>query len=314
MDEARMGRRFGFLCTQLDDPRRIQLRQGRFLEAYHRRGQDEDLIEISHDLTKLRRTDSSHMADSMALFQQPRMFPIQFHQDREYPLQPRILLPEPIIPDSSFSEVVRGRRSRRTFQACPLALQELSALMFCALGETGRLTTAFEDDLPVEASLRSIPSGGALHPTRIFVVVLLQGDLAPGVYHYDAPEHSLELVKLLLDADIKVLFEAFPIHPYVVDLTQASGICFVTTKFWRTRPKYGPRGYRYCLQEAGAACQNLSLTAVALGLAHVVLGGFYDDEVHAALEIDGVDHAVITAIAVGAPAKERKVDSGHAEL
>jgi len=314
MDEARMGRRLGFLCAQLDDPRRIQLRQGRFVEAYHRRGQDEDMLEIGHDLTKLRRTDSSDMADSMALFQQPRMYPTQYHQDREYPLQRRIVLPEPTIPDSPFSTLVRDRRSRRNFRRRPLALQEVSALLFCALGETGRLTVAFEDDLPVEASLRSIPSGGALHPTRIFAVLLQQGELAPGVYHYDAPEHSLELVKPLLDADIEALFAAFPIHPHVVDLTQASGICFITTKFWRTRAKYGPRGYRYCLQEAGAACQNLSLTAVALGLAHVVLGGFYDDEVHSALEIDGVDHAVITAVAVGALSEERGVDPGHAEL
>jgi SagB-type dehydrogenase family enzyme len=242
------------------------------------------------------------------------MYPIQFHQDREYPLQPHILLPEPIIPDSPFSKVIRGRRSRRNFQPRPLALEELSALMYCTLGETGRLTTAFEDDLPVEASLRSIPSGGALHPTRVFLVLLQEGDLPRGLYHYDTPEHSLELVKPLLDTDIEALFAAFPIHPYVVDLAQASGICFVTTKFWRTRAKYGPRGYRYCLQEAGAACQNFGLTAVALGLAHVVLGGFYDDEVHAALAIDGVDHAVITAIAVGAPAEERKVGPGHAEL
>ncbi len=314
MDEARMGRRFGFLCTQLDDPRRIQLRQGRFLEAYRRRGQDEDIIEISHDLTKLRRADNSDMADALALFQQPRMYPIQYAQEREYPLQRRILLPEPTIPDPPFSELIRGRRSRRNFRRRPLTLQELSSLMFCALGETGRLTTAFEDDRPVEASLRSIPSGGALHPTRIFVVLLQQGDLAPGVYHYDAPEHSLELVKPLLDAEIEALFAAFPIHPDVVDLAQASGICFVTTKFWRTRAKYGPRGYRYCLQEAGAACQNLSLTAVALGLAHCVLGGFYDDEVHACLQIDGVDHAVITAIAVGALSAQREEDPRDAEL
>jgi len=314
MDEARMGRRFGFLCTPLDDPRRIQLRQGRFLEGYRRRGQDGDVVEISHEFTKLRRVDNPDMADALALFQQPRMYPIQYAQECEYPLRRRIPLPEPIIPDSPFSELVRGRRSRRNFRRQPLGSEELSSLVFCALGETGRLTAAFEDDRPVEVSLRSIPSGGALHPTRIFVVLLQQGDLGPGVYHYDAPEHSLEVVKPLGDAEIEALFAAFPIHPEVIDLAQASGIFFVTTKFWRTRAKYGPRGYRYCLQEAGAACQNLSLTAVGLGLAHTVLGGFYDDEVHACLQIDGVDHAVITAIAVGALSAQEGVDPRHAEL
>jgi SagB-type dehydrogenase family enzyme len=314
MDEAQMGRRFGFLCTPLDDPRRIQLRLGRFLEAYRQRGQEEDVVEISHHQTKLRRTDNWDMADALALFQQSRMYPIQYAQEREYPLHHRILLPEPTIPDSPFSELIRGRRSRRNFLRCPLALPQLSSLLFCALGETGRLTTGFGDDRPVEASLRSIPSGGALHPTRIFVALLQGGDLARGVFHYDATEHSLELVKPLFDADIDALFTAFPIHPAVVDLGEASGIFFITTKFWRSRAKYGPRGYRYCVQEAGAACQNLSLAAVAVGLAHIVLGGFYDDEVHACLEIDGVDHAVITALAVGAPSAQGEASPHHGDL
>jgi SagB-type dehydrogenase family enzyme len=314
MDKPAMGRRVGLLYSQLDDPRRIQLRRGRFLEAYQLRGVFDDVIEIGHELTKLRRTDGSEMADAVALFQQPRMHPIEYTQDREFPLKSRIRLPEPTIPDYPFSELVRRRRSRRDFECRPLALPQLSTLMFCALGETGRLTASFEDGRPVEVSLRSIPSGGALHPTRLFVVLLQQGNLAPGVYHYDAPEHSLEFVKPLVDAENKALFGAFPIHPEVVDLARASSIFVVTTKFWRTRAKYGPRGYRYCLQEAGCACQNLSLAAVALGLAHVVLGGFYDDEVHACLEVDGVDHAVITAIAVGAPSAQSEEELRHVEL
>jgi SagB-type dehydrogenase family enzyme len=313
-EEAKVGRRLGFLSTPLDDPRRIQLRQGQFLEAYRRRSQNEDVIEIGHNLTKLQRTNRSDVADAFAVFQQKGMYQIQYNQDREYPLQRRIALPEAIIPDRPFSELIRGRRSRRSFQRRALGLQELSCLLFCALGETDRLTTGFEDDRPVEASLRSIPSGGALHPTRIFAVLLQQGELAPGVYHYDAPEHGLELVSLLFDSEVEALFAAFPIHPAIVNIAEASALFFVTSKFWRVRAKYGPRGYRYCLQEAGAACQNLSLAAVALGLAHVVLGGFYDDEVHACLHIDGVDHAVITAIAVGALSAEGVLDPRHAGL
>jgi nitroreductase len=68
------------------------------------------------------------------------------------------------------------------------------------------------------------------------------------------------------------------------------------------------------LQEAGSACQNLCLAAVAFDLAHVVLGGFYDDELHQRLEIDGVDHGVITTIAVGAPAAQPKTELTHVEL
>jgi SagB-type dehydrogenase family enzyme len=301
MDKARMGRRLGFLCSPLNDPRRIQLRQDEFLEAYYSRGTADDLLEISHDLTKLRPANGLDVFRAISLFQQPVMHQIEYTHERDYPLQTLIRLPEPAIPDRPFSELIRNRRSCRSFGGNALTLPELSALLFGAIGETGRLATSFEDGRPIEVSLRSIPSGGALHPTRAFVALLKHGQLAPGVYHFDVQEHALEFVKPLLEPDIDALFAAFPIHPDPVNLEQASGILFITTKFWRSRSKYGPRGYRYCLQEAGAACQNLSLTAVALGLANVVLGGFYDDEVHAALEIDGVDHAVITSVAVGTP-------------
>jgi len=315
MDSDRVRRRLGFVSSQLEDPRRIQLRRGKFIQAYRDRGDVDDITEVSHSLTKLHRIGDVDMADALAVFMQPTAYSIEYTQDREYPLQARTQLPEPKIPDCSFSELVRRRRSARDFDPRPLALTELSALLFCAIGETGRLFTGAEEgDSPVEASLRSIPSGGALHPTHIFVAVLQPSELASGVYHYDAPAHELERVRPLPSSEIEALFAAFPVHPYLVDLASAAALFFITSKFWRSRAKYGPRGYRYCLQEAGSASQNLCLAAVAFDLAHVVLGGFYDDEVHERLEIDGVDHSVITTIAVGAPAARPKTEPTHVEL
>lgn len=314
MDKVRMAKRLGFLCSPLDDPRRIELRQNEFLQAYRSRGGPGDLIEICHELTKLQRANGMDVFRALTLFQQPAMHPVEYTHDREFPLQLRIHLPEPAIPGRPFSELIRSRRSGRHYSGDALTLAQLSALLFGATGETGRLTTSFEDGHPVEASLRSIPSGGALHPTHAFVAVLQQGQLDPAVYHFDVQAHALEFVKPLLKPDIDTLFAAFPVHPDAVNLAQASAIFFITTKFWRARAKYGPRGYRYCLQEAGAASQNLSLTAVALGLAHVVLGGFYDDEVHATLAIDGVDHAAITSVAVGTPPIQQGVDVPDASL
>jgi SagB-type dehydrogenase family enzyme len=313
MDSARVGRQFAFLSSELHDPRRIQL-QGGFVEAYRQRGAPDDIIEISHELTKISRGDDPRMLESLTFFQRPFMHSVLFTHDRDYPLRPLIRLPAPTIPDVAFSKVVRGRRSCRSFGESPVGLAETSALLFAALGETGQLTVDGEDGEQVEVALRSIPSGGGLHPTNIFVAVLRQNDLPTGIYRYDTTEHALELVKPLAEPDISVLFAAFPIHPAVVNLAQASSLYFITTKFWRSRAKYGPRGYRYCLQEAGSACQNLNLTAVALGLAHIVLGGFYDDEVHACLELDGVDHAVIAAVAVGTMPEQLDVVPRHAEL
>jgi SagB-type dehydrogenase family enzyme len=314
MDDARKGRHIRFMCSPLDDPRRIELRRSRYQEAYLRRSVSDDLVEIGHGLTQLRRVDGWEAAEAVAVFQRLDSLSVEYTQDREYPLQPLIPLPPAAVPDRSFAELVRRRRSCRVFDQRPLALAQAGTLMFCALGETGRSIVGYEDDKPIEASLRSIPSGGALHPTHLFAAVLQSGDLVPGLYHYHPPEHALEIVKLLPDRDIDTLLAAFPIHPQVVDLVQASVLFFITTKFWRSRAKYGPRGYRYCLQEAGSACQNLSLAVVALDLAHVIIGGFYDDEVHASLEIDGVDHSVVTAIAVGPPSEQPDAEPRRVEL
>jgi SagB-type dehydrogenase family enzyme len=301
------------MCSRLDDPRRIDPRD-RFFDVYGRRGVADDLIEMSHDLTKLQRVDGGVMRDSVEFFLQPSIQPLVHTHDRQYPLAPLIPLPEPVIPDVAFSQLVRGRRSCRDFGKGSLSLPQMSAMLFGALGETGQLTIADENGGPVPVSLRSIPSGGALHPTSIFAVTLAAGDLQPGVYHYDVPEHALEFVKSLTGPDITALLAAFPIHPVVIDLGPASAIFFITTKFWRSRAKYGPRGYRFCLQEARCACQNLGLTALALGVGHVVLGGFFDDEVHACLEIDGVDHAVITAVAVGPPRQNANAEPRYVEI
>ena len=199
MKNESFGRQLGFLSRRLDDPRRMQLRDGGYRDAYERRGESDDIAEIGHDLTKLRRlVDGAAMRDIVALYMQPHMQKIQFLHDREYPLRPILRLPEPMIPDCPFSEVVRGRRSSRNFDGGPIALAAMSALLFSACGETERMIADFGDGDEGYVSLRSIPSGGGLHPTRVFAAVVQPGELAPGIYHFDAPSHTLEFCQAVV--------------------------------------------------------------------------------------------------------------------
>jgi SagB-type dehydrogenase family enzyme len=71
--------------------------------------------------------------------------------------------------------------------------------------------------------------------------------------------------------------------------------------FWRTRFKYGQRGYRFTLLEAGHVGQNLVLAATALGLGSVAVGGFFDCRVEELLSVDGVNESALYAVAVGPP-------------
>jgi len=63
--------------------------------------------------------------------------------------------------------------------------------------------------------------------------------------------------------------------------------------------KYGPRGYRYMLLEAGHAAQNLCLSAAELGCATLCLGGFDDELLNRALGLRALEEAVFYCIAVG---------------
>jgi SagB-type dehydrogenase family enzyme len=304
-----MARRFAFLCSSLNDPRQIRLRDSDILRAYEQRGAFDDVVEISHDLTNLRRCDTSRLVEGVQLFEQPFMQAVQFTHERQYPLSPSVALAKPTLPDASFREVLCTRRSSRSFGDHPVTLTALGSLLFAAIGETGQVTSGRPDDHSVCASLRTIPSGGALQPTCIFLGLIKSDELDTGIYHYDVTEHSLDFVKAFDERGLQSLFAAFPIHPDGVDLARASAIFFISTRFWRSRAKYGARGYRYALLEAGCACQNLGLAAASLGLAHVVLGGYYDDEIHRCLGIDGVEQAVIAAVAVATRSKNKNEEA-----
>jgi SagB-type dehydrogenase family enzyme len=63
--------------------------------------------------------------------------------------------------------------------------------------------------------------------------------------------------------------------------------------------KYGDRGYRYILIEAGHVGQNAMLSCENLELASLALGGFLDAPLADLLGIDAGDELPIYAIAVG---------------
>ncbi|HEX7582631.1 MAG TPA: nitroreductase family protein, partial [Gaiellaceae bacterium] len=79
----------------------------------------------------------------------------------------------------------------------------------------------------------------------------------------------------------------------------ATAVVFVTSVFWRTRFKYGLRGYRFALLEAGHVVQNVLLAAAALRVAALPLGGFYDARAEKLLGVDGVDESVVYAVVLG---------------
>jgi SagB-type dehydrogenase family enzyme len=85
-------------------------------------------------------------------------------------------------------------------------------------------------------------------------------------------------------------------------ILEAPAVFVITAVYERTAQKYGDRAERYVKLEAGHACQNILLQAVALDLGAVPIGAFYDDQVQAALSLPP-DHEPLYLIPVGRPEK-----------
>ena len=193
----------------------------------------------------------------------------------------------PDQPVADLFELIKRRRSVRAFSRAPLSRRELSILLRYSAGITGRL-----DD---QRARRAQPSGGARFPLEIYVMVLRAGEALPaGLYHYQVKTHELDVLwsRPFDEETVGRLFT----YEWVKD---AAVVILLTAVFWRNQCKYGERGYRYILIEAGHIGQNLYLVSEALGLKCCALGGTNDDAVEKLLDLDGITESMVYALALG---------------
>jgi SagB-type dehydrogenase family enzyme len=206
---------------------------------------------------------------------------------------PCVELPAPRRAETTLWRAVAARRSERSFGRRGLAGDELAALLDAGYGVTGALEAP---DGAQALPLRAVPSGGALYPLELYPVVLRVEGLEPGLYHFDPLRGRIELLREGVSSDEAAALSTYP------EIVSACAVLLVAAAvFGRTRFKYGLRGYRFALLEAGHLGQNVVLTASALGLAAVPLGGFYDRRTDEFVGLDGVNESVVYTIAVGTP-------------
>jgi len=205
-----------------------------------------------------------------------------------YPIQP--LPPAPPL-EGRLSEVMTARRTGRDIGPGPLSAEQLSALLFYSCGVTRDETAA-----GFPRTFRVTPSAGALYPLELYVHTRDTAAVAAGLHHYEPQRGRL---RTLTPGDQTAAVAATLVEPQLAE--RSSALVFITAVFERATFKYGDRGYRFALLEAGHAAQNLVLTAQALGLGAVTLGGYFDRDADRLLGIDGLEHATIYVIAVGHP-------------
>lgn len=213
---------------------------------------------------------------------------------------PAVVLPAPEPLPIDLRAVTFLRRSQLPDEGGPLELGQLGTVLGLSAGAA-----------PDRPGLRVTPSGGAMYPLDVAVLAHRVDSLVPGAYLYDPIRHAL-----------RPRGEVDPVEFHrsaggSIGPAQPAVTLAVVATFARSRAKYGLRGYRFALMEAGHLVQAASTVATALGLATLPWGGFVDAAVDARLELDGLERGCVYLLALsgrsGPPAESESAAEDEAK-
>ncbi len=210
----------------------------------------------------------------------------------EFPDAPYLPLPEPRLPESPLDGLLRQRISCRNFSSTAIELQALSDLLFTGYGVLG-----VGEFGALEFLERPVPSGGGLYPLELFVLANAVNGLDPGIYHYRAVGHYLEQLR---QVQLPLALREYLIMGQT-SLAKAPALVVLACELGRTLDKYGDRGYRYLLLEAGHVMQNINLAALSVNLGSCNIGGFFDRELGDLLCLNADTAVPLYAMALGQP-------------
>jgi SagB-type dehydrogenase family enzyme len=199
---------------------------------------------------------------------------------KEYTLRRPIPLPE--TASVLFDDYLAKRKSpQRQGVEQQVTLGTLSTLLRCGYGLRERTP---------EQNGRTVPSAGGLYPIEIYIILFRPIETcAAGVYHYNIKRHALEPV-LLMQFSPEEINAFAPAHPWLAEMT---GMIILTSVFHRTTEKYGDRGYRYILLEAGHIAQNILLAGVEQETKVIPIGGVDEGAIERSIGLSGAREQVV---------------------
>ena len=156
-----------------------------------------------------------------------------------------------------FSSVLPKRRSCRNFSNRKLTLEQIGSICHYAY--------SIKDHV--------VPSGGALYPLRIYVLIEKEQDgLSVGYYEYDAENDVLILFNSEIDKEqLKYCFNQ-------EEMPFLSSVQIVIAADLKRQPyKYANRGYMLTMVEVGHVAENISLYCAEQGFGACEMGGIQDE-------------------------------------
>lgn len=213
--------------------------------------------------------------------------PLELDYDQSKQL---INLPEPNelkIENISLRTCIEARQSIRKYSDESLTLNELSWLLW--------VTQGIRDNTRKIATSRNVPSAGARHAFETFILVNRVEGLKPGVYRYLASQHKL--IDFSFEEGIA---EKLTKAAYNQSAIYSSAVSFIWVAIpYRMTWRYGERGFRYLLIDAGHVGQNLYLAAENISCGACVIAAFHDEELNDIMRLDGEEQFVIYLASVG---------------
>ena len=272
-------------------PERPSLPENGRVSTFDLEAESRSLIELLHEQTRCHRRAGRRRSRIIGRFLWDPATILAATRLREpEPDEVIVRLPEPEPVTTDFAEVLATRVSApRGSLTGPVGLSGLAALLHMAVrvNRTPKASAA----PGATYRMRPYPSPGALYPGEIYVVASNVAGLRAGAYRYDAWRHCL-----IDSADHGAGFSAVETAE---EYLPPACVLAVASVIDRATSKYGARGYRLALLEAGHICQNLTLCANALSINSLVYGSFYDAEFEQLLGIDGLNEIVLSSVLLG---------------
>ena len=166
-------------------------------------------------------------------------------------------------------------------------MEEFSFLLWCTQG--------VKETVDGYATLRTVPSAGARHALETYLLVNRVEKIEPGVYRYLAIDHKL----VQLETDSRLADKLTEACWGQTQVKRSAATFFWAAVPYRMAWRYGERGYRYLHLDAGHVCQNLYLSAEAIGAGVCAIAAFQDDLLNGLLDLDGEEQFIIYLATVG---------------
>ena len=189
----------------------------------------------------------------------------------------------------SLIDIINQRRSRRKYTEISLNLEELSFLLWTTQG----MQKLIRNDL---LTLRTVPSGGGMHPFETYLFINKVDGLEPGIYRFIATQHKLLPINTNAEGLAEKIGEACNGQTFI---GKGAVVFFWCARPYRTEWRYSEDSLKDILISVGHICQNLYLACESIDAGTCGILAYQQQPLEEIIEVDGEDEILLYLAPVG---------------